>query len=900
LDISKTTDRIIEFSLIALLVFTPLARGTVQPWALSVAHFITLVILTAYVLGILLGAQPRPARTPLDLPLLALLLLVLVSSFFSIDRHSSLMALVRLLHYLVLYWIVANAIRGRDQVRRVAGAIVAVVGFLAFFGLIKYLGEMAPPWWDYDGPSKGLTATFANRNHLAGYMEMALSLTIGLVIAARRAWLKVLLGFLVLALCVALTLSLSRGGWISASVALGCMVCLYVMGRKGHYRRWIIGVVAVATVVVLTVLASTPVIDRLETLTHGEDRGTREGRPAVWAKTVDLIKDHPLLGTGPGTFAVAFTPYRPAGINSHYYYAHNDYLHVISETGLLTAGIILWLMVALFGTATKKIKAARSRLTLGITLCGLGGMVALMVHSLVDFNLHIMANATVFAVLARLVLSPTGALSTTVRSRSRFQVSTSPSMSFTKAVATAAIIGLFAWSAYWLYGLFMGDYYIGRAKEVAETKDRNTAIGAFEKALSHTPDNPEYHRLFGTFYLAFAKGAKEAAIKERLLQKGWAELEQARRASPRNASVYLALAQTAEALGRLGRPDFAEAAKQYYHRALSLYPNSAPYHYWLAVYLRRAGEIQEALHHLETMLTLDPSADRYIRHHAFWDIPHLDAAAERALEQALDNRFTANAAARALATRLAEKQQWLEAARVYGRQVPVRLFADRSGYHIQMGAYLLLGGQEEEAEGHFLRALDGARDLSAALKGVKASYKRADRTAQLLALFERFKKRRPGAMELELCWAQALYEEGAYQAALVHLDRFAAGKETPEADYWMAKTWKALGEDYKAETYIKQAIKWAPRRALFRHFYAGLLHEQWRFSEALEQSEAAIRLSNGDNAWYLDRRARILYHMKRYEEAIETWQRAARLKPAHKAFRSHIDRAAKEAGQPPL
>ncbi|NVM57256.1 MAG: O-antigen ligase family protein [Desulfobacterales bacterium] len=405
MDIPRITNRIIEISLIALLVFTPLARGTVQVWAVSVAHFITLVMLTAYLLGIAANAPLRWERTPLDLPLIALFVLAAISSFSSIEVHASVVALMRLANYIVLYFIIVNTIRQRDQMRRVAYTVMGVGSFLALFGMIKYLGEISPPWWDYGIQSKQMAATFGNRNHLAGYMEMAIPITVGLLVAERKGWGKALCAFSLFSLCVALTLTLSRAGWISGLFALGLMLILYLLKTKKKYRGLMVTAVAVTTVVVLTVLASTPVIERLETLTHGRDVPNWQSRTAVWAGTIELIRDHPLLGTGPGTFAIAFTPYRPAGVNARFLNTHNDYLHFISETGIVTAGIILWVMVAAFWSGIRKIRETNSRLTLGITLGSLTGIVAIALHSVADFNLHIMANAVLLVVLAGLLMS---------------------------------------------------------------------------------------------------------------------------------------------------------------------------------------------------------------------------------------------------------------------------------------------------------------------------------------------------------------------------------------------------------------------------------------------------------------------------------------------------------------
>ena len=403
--VTGITNRIIETSLIALLIFTPLARGTVQVWAISVAHFITLIMLTAYVLRIVFNPQPRWVKTPLDLPLIALFVLVVISCFSSIELHSSLIALMKLANYIVVYFIIVNTISQREQMRRVAYTITIVGVFLALFGMIKYLGGVSPPWWVYDVKYKGMVATFGCKNHLAGYMEMAVPITIGLLMAAKKGWAKVLCGFSLLFLCVALTLSLSRGGWMSGLFALGFMFIVYLIKTKTRHRGLMVTAVAVTTVVVLTVLASIPVIERLETLTRGQDVPNWQARTAVWSGTLDLIRDHPLLGTGPGTFPIAFTPYRPVGVNARFLHTHNDYLHSISETGILTAGIILWLIVAAIWAGMRKIRATNSRLTLGITLGSLSGILAITVHSVVDFNLHIMANAILLTVLAGLLMS---------------------------------------------------------------------------------------------------------------------------------------------------------------------------------------------------------------------------------------------------------------------------------------------------------------------------------------------------------------------------------------------------------------------------------------------------------------------------------------------------------------
>ena len=158
-------------------------------------------------------------------------------------------------------------------------------------------------------------------------------------------------------------------------------------------------------VVAFIVLSSTPVVKRIRTLEQKGNIPNLNARVTVWGGIVDIIKDYPLLGTGPGTFATVFTQYQPPGFTSRYFMGHNDYLHFVSETGLILIPVMIWMIVALFVRGFKKLNNP-SRLVRGITLGAMSGITAILVHSIFDFNLHIPANAILFTVLAAIVVSP--------------------------------------------------------------------------------------------------------------------------------------------------------------------------------------------------------------------------------------------------------------------------------------------------------------------------------------------------------------------------------------------------------------------------------------------------------------------------------------------------------------
>jgi O-antigen ligase len=139
----------------------------------------------------------------------------------------------------------------------------------------------------------------------------------------------------------------------------------------------------------------------------GEDSSV-VSRASVWASVLKMTRDYPLLGSGPGTFALVFTQYQPIGqgpVPVRYYFAHNDYLQFTAEVGLLFFAITGWIILSFYQAGIRKL-TYNSRLIRGITIGGLGSVLAILTVSIVDFNLHIPANALLFTVIAALVTAP--------------------------------------------------------------------------------------------------------------------------------------------------------------------------------------------------------------------------------------------------------------------------------------------------------------------------------------------------------------------------------------------------------------------------------------------------------------------------------------------------------------
>ena len=111
------------------------------------------------------------------------------------------------------------------------------------------------------------------------------------------------------------------------------------------------------------------------------------------------------FGVSLGTFAYSFFKFQPAEIQGWYNMAHNDNVHFIVETGILLPVIMVWMIIALFWKGFKKLHSP-SLFIRGATLGSMAGIVAILFHSFVDFNLHIPANALFFTILCAIVAAP--------------------------------------------------------------------------------------------------------------------------------------------------------------------------------------------------------------------------------------------------------------------------------------------------------------------------------------------------------------------------------------------------------------------------------------------------------------------------------------------------------------
>jgi O-antigen ligase len=117
--------------------------------------------------------------------------------------------------------------------------------------------------------------------------------------------------------------------------------------------------------------------------------------------TLNIIHDHPLIGAGLGAFSLAYTRYDTRNGLFRLEQAHNDYLQVLADAGILGAILGLFFLIALFRMGFQR-RETEDQFRRGVVTGALAGCFAVLVHSFFDFTLHTTSNALLFLVLAAL------------------------------------------------------------------------------------------------------------------------------------------------------------------------------------------------------------------------------------------------------------------------------------------------------------------------------------------------------------------------------------------------------------------------------------------------------------------------------------------------------------------
>jgi putative inorganic carbon (HCO3(-)) transporter len=579
----RTAYMISALMLFVALILAPIIGGGFGEFSYAIIEVLVFGALTIYLLAPK-NRQANFARAPGLAALAVFLVLFIISIFFSESLYPSLNQLLLVCACFGAYMLVASL----SSEPKVAAAIVTGVALSALgvcaVGIRTYAistGGGIHFWKSLmsSGDHMRLFGSFLNPGYFAGFIVVALPLTLGIYLVTRRSVLALLMGLAFIIETIALMLTGTKFGIISAVGGL-LLFFMLAISTKSLRRSKFARLLGLAVILIpLLVVFSKPVKSRIEAVESGGSQvHSTTFRISTWQTTVEMMKAKPWVGVGPGVYAIAYPRYATAGPTKA---AHQTYLQLASESGVFA---LIAFLAAIFAIGYRSIvnvlrhqselvehneknKESSDRRSLswsdfvpfsgwrmmGCAMCG--SLAASVTRNLVDSDWYIIGIALPFWMIAGVLVSTSGTTKSAVQPR------------WTKIGAGAVCLILALMSA-----------CFGLANRLApnqfeEDMSFNSSLKGFKTASSICPINADYHRELAKYYAA--NDEMSDANKE---------LQKAIKLAPTQSSNYQVAGMIELTYGS------PKEAIKYFKQALECSPNSTNIVYHLSVAYGMLGD----------------------------------------------------------------------------------------------------------------------------------------------------------------------------------------------------------------------------------------------------------------------------------------------------------------------
>ncbi|MBI5799464.1 MAG: O-antigen ligase family protein [Verrucomicrobia bacterium] len=593
-------ERGIHVLMVGLLVFGPLALGGTHAEFFAVMAGLGAAALLLWLVRIWVRADYALLWPPLAWAVAAFLIYAVMRGHEAVVEYTARGELLHLALYGTVFFVTLNNLNRQHSANWIAGALIAVATFAAMYAVSQFLTKSGHVWQfvrpeSYAGRGSG---TYICPNHLAGLLEIALPLALAYLLSGRLAHLaRVLTGYAVLVMIAGLVSTESRGGWAASALALLVLLAV-LLGQRGQRLPALI-------VLVLLMVAAVWIVSEVKTTSERVHKALNpdkldDPRFKIWPAAVKIWQANFWWGAGPGHFDHLFRQHRDGFIQARPGRAHNDYLDTLADYGVAGAALVaaafalvfigvfrVWRHVQREGDDFRTRQSNRAAFVLG----GSVALISLLLHSVVDFNFHIPANATAAVVIMALLAA-------------HFRFATDDHWVRPGVASRVALMALGLVAAVWLWH------------------------GAFLRAHERTLITKSDAAPIASAQLDF--------------------LRQAHALEPANSETCFAIGEVLRVTA-WERPDnhreLAEEAMEWFDRAATLNPYDSYPRLRYGMCLDLLGDRQLATRHFLRALELDPNGG-FTLTHVGWHYAQLDdwskvkAFTERSLKvQPNDNRM---------------------------------------------------------------------------------------------------------------------------------------------------------------------------------------------------------------------------------------------------------------------
>lgn len=392
------------YGLAGLLLFAPLAFGAVEPWATFVLESAATLLTGLWLFRQIRSGSVTVRWNPVFLPMCAFVVLNMLQLLPGASgyRHATFSVLLLNLAYGLVCFLLTQALDRTTHLRRLSITFAIYGPTVALFAVLQGLSSPTKLYWLRTPRFGGwIYGPYVNHNHYAGLMEMLTPIPLVFAFSryahGRKKWLAL---FASAFMGASIFLSGSRGGMAALTVEMAIFFWFLFRESTRNRPALLLGAFLLMAVATIAYIGGSEVSSRLSTISDYKHHDlSTELRLNIARDSLAMFRARPWLGWGLGTFADVYPQFRSLYSDAFVNAAHNDYLQLLLETGIIGFAIMIWFLIAVIRPAIRKTKNWPSDVNGMLALAALLGIGGILVHSTVDFNLEIPANAMLFYAL---------------------------------------------------------------------------------------------------------------------------------------------------------------------------------------------------------------------------------------------------------------------------------------------------------------------------------------------------------------------------------------------------------------------------------------------------------------------------------------------------------------------
>jgi O-antigen ligase len=415
--LDKFFERGILALVLAILVFGPLAMGAVDAWAFLVVQGLTMGVMVLWTARIWCSPKPQLLWPPICWVVLAFAIYAIARYLTADIEYVARLEMIQVLMYAFLFFAIVNNLYRQEFSQIISFTLIFLAAGISCFAAYQFLRHTNAVW-NFTSPYAGrASGTYISPDDLAGFLEMILPLALAYILAGRiKPVTRIVLGYTALGIAAGMVLTFSRGGWAAGAAGLLALLVVLIFHRNHRIPALLLLVVLLGggSIFVKNYLEKSLTYMHRVQGTLDNAQNTLDFRRGMWDAAEQMWRDNFWWGVGPAHYDYRFRQYRPEHIQQRPDRAHNDYLNLLADWGTV-GGIIVLAGMTIFAIgllqtrnhvrrAEKDFGSGMSN-RLAFFLGASTGLLALAIHSVVDFNLHIPANAILGVTLLALLSS---------------------------------------------------------------------------------------------------------------------------------------------------------------------------------------------------------------------------------------------------------------------------------------------------------------------------------------------------------------------------------------------------------------------------------------------------------------------------------------------------------------